>query len=252
MTRGGQRARGDYRTFLQQEDRAKRYEQKYSGDSHENRVWYLEQGYLDELIERHLGDRPIRYLDFACGTGRVIAFLEPRVRSSTGIDVSASMLELAASKVADSTLICGDPTADPGLIPGPYDLITAFRFFLNAQDELREAALRALHGALADDGLLVFNIHGNRWSLRLPGVLVRRYVLRQTSPNRLNSLSFPKMRRLLARQGFRVVEVRGYGFLPQRLHRLVGVRVAGLLEALGTRSPTRYLAVNLLVACRRA
>ena len=252
MTRGGQRARGDYRKFLQREERAKRYEQKYLGDSYDNWVWDLERGYLVELIERHLGDRPIRYLDFACGTGRVIAFLEPRMSTSTGVDVSASMLELAAPKVANSALVCGDPTADPSLIPGPYDLITAFRFFLNAQDELRKAALRTLHGALADDGLLVFNIHGNRWSLRLPGVLVRRYLLRQTSPNRLNSLSYPKMRRLLARHGFRVVEVRGYSFLPQRLRRLLGVRVAHLLEALGTRSPTRFLAVNLLVTCRRA
>lgn len=246
------RVRGDYRTFLQHEERAKRYESKYSGDSYDNWVWNLEQGYLVELIDRHLGDRPGRYLDFACGTGRVISFLEPRVHTSTGVDVSASMLELAAPKLAGSTLICGDPTANPTLIPGPYDLITAFRFFLNAQDDLREAALRVLHGALADEGLLVFNIHGNRWSLRLPGVLVRRYLLRQTNPNRLNSLSYPKMRRLLARHGLRVVEVRGCSFLPRQLRRLLGVRLARKLEALGTRSPTRYLAVNLLVACRKA
>jgi SAM-dependent methyltransferase len=253
MGRVSQQREHDYRASLLDPAKAQRYERvRYGGPSHDNWLWGLEQQYLTDVVDRHLVGRPIRYLDFACGTGRILAFLESRVAESTGVDISANMLELARPKLRRSELIVGDPTTDPFLVPGPYDLITSFRFFLNAQDELRSAALRVLHGALADDGLLVLNIHGNRWSLRLPSVLFHRYVLRETKPIRVNQLSYWKMRRLLRRHGFEVVELRGYGFLPRRLQRLLGRRTGMALERLGTRSPTRYLAVSLLLVCRKS
>ena len=54
-----------------------------------------------------------------------------RLRSR--IDVSPDMLALAGARCPRARLIRGDVTTTPGLAPGPFDLITAFRFFLNAE-----------------------------------------------------------------------------------------------------------------------
>ena len=43
----------------------------------------------------------------------------------------------------------------PSLIQTKFDLVTAFRLLLNAQEDLRRHALRTIRAVLAEDGLLV-------------------------------------------------------------------------------------------------
>lgn len=248
-SRGGP-VRADYRDALRTSEQARHYDQVvYRPGAYDEWLWCQEQTYLSDVIDRHFGSACPRLLDFACGSGRILSLLEGRCREPTGVDVSLGMLELARSKLRTSRLVLGDVTADPTLLTGSYDLITAFRFFLNAQEELRADALRALQRLLADDGLLVLNIHGNSLSLRFLSVFTRR--LRRRPGTSLNQLSFWAMRRLLAQQGFQVVEVRGYGFLTSGWHGLLTPAVSLALEPLGRLRPTKYLAVNLLVVCRR-
>jgi SAM-dependent methyltransferase len=243
--------RADYRNALRTSEQARHYDQVlYRPGTYDEWLWGLERAYLTELVDRHFGDGRPSLLDFACGSGRILNLLEARCREPTGVDVSPGMLELARYKLRTSRLILGDVTTGRTPLAGPYDLITAFRFFLNAQQELRVDALGALHRLLADDGLLVLNIHGNASSLRFLSVLARRWRPRpgEAVPHQL---SFWAMRRLLAEQGFEMVDVRGYGYLTAGWHRLVGPAVSIRLESLGQVWPVRYLAVNLLLACRK-
>jgi SAM-dependent methyltransferase len=235
-------------TFINRDDALHYDRVVYGRGSHDAWVWELERGYLLELVDRHQPGRP-RYLDFACGSGRVLALLEGRAAEATGVDISAEMVALARPKLTASRLMVGDPTADPTLAPGPYDLVTAFRFLLNADDDLRGRALDAIHRALADDGLLVLNLHGNATSLRGLSLAARRLRPRPGPPPR--QLSWRRLRRLLDDHGFQAVEVLGYGFLTAGWQRLLGRRAALALERLGRRGPLRFLAVHLLVACRK-
>lgn len=224
----------------------------YGPRSYDYWLWCLERVYLLQVLERQFGAKRPRYLDFACGSGRVIVVLEGgRVAESTGIDVSSSMLELARAKLQWSRIVEGDATEDPSLLEGPYDLITAFRFFLNAEDALRARALAVLHEALADDGLLILNIHGNATSLRGLSLLARRFRRRPPLGSTPRQLSLAGARRLLHRHGFEVTEVSGFGVLTERLHRLAGPSLHRRLQRLVAFGAMRYLAIDLVLVCRK-
>jgi predicted TPR repeat methyltransferase len=107
----------------------------------------------------------IRHLDFACGTGRILGHLENRTSTSVGVDLSPSMLDVGRQYLKHSQLIEADLTRGDVLGHRTFNLITAFRFFPNAQAELRSEAIQVLAKHLAKDGCLVFNNHRNLSSL---------------------------------------------------------------------------------------
>lgn len=242
----------DYRAGWQSAEAAEAYERDLRQEgSYGGWSWELERGLLLDLVDRWFppGRKP-RYLDFACGTGRIIGLLEDRVETAVGVDSSASMLEVAQRKLSRSRLICGDVTTDPSLLTGPYDLITAFRFFMNAGDELRAGVLAALRGVLSDDGILVFNIHSNKWSLRMPSVLIRRHLLGQ---HWVRQLSYRDVRRMLEPHGFGIVEIHGCNFLTSKGYRLFPDGISRRIERLFTAAkPLQYFAVDLIFVCRKA
>lgn len=239
----------DYRESHTSSQQALWYEfETYAPDSYDSWLWGQEKDYLDDIIDRYVSDRPVRYLDFACGSGRIISFLEGRVTDATGVDVSPSMLKLARAKLKRSRLVLRDPTLQPMLLMGPYDLITAFRFFLNAQDQLRDEALAAIASLMDRKATFIFNIHGNKASLRFPSIAVRRYVLRQ---RHLRQLSFWQMKRKLEAHGLEIVEVHGYGFLTRKVFGWLGPRACMKVDRACGHNLLKYFASNLLVVCRK-
>src|SRR5260221_3366186 len=129
-------------------------------------TWAVEQRLLDRLVASHLPTRPRSALDFACGTGRLLAYLDDIVPLLVGVDISPDMLAVAAERAPRARLVCGDVTADPGLVTEQFDLLTAFRFLVNAEDELRSDALRWLRTRLAPGGRFIANFHLNPQSAR--------------------------------------------------------------------------------------
>lgn len=241
----------DYRRSHIAADAARYYETLYAPGTYDSWIWELERAYLAQAVRRHLLSRQanIRLLDFACGTGRVLAFLEPMTLEATGTDVSPAMLAIAERRLARAKLLCADITTEDILPSRGYDLVTAFRFFLNADDTLREQALKAIRRVLADDGILITNIHGNLLSLRFIAYLVRRYLLRQG----INAVSFWKMKHVLARHGFDVIEVRCLGWSTPRLYQLLGRRCCDRIERIFTQVPVlRYLATNFIFVCKKS
>ncbi len=128
-------------------------------------MWDLEKRVLRDILSRFFERAPASYLDFACGTGRILSFLESRAGQATGVDVSASMLDDARTRVRSAELIEADLTERDVLGDRRFDLVTSFRFFPNAEPALREDVMAVLARHLAPGGILVFNNHMNQYSL---------------------------------------------------------------------------------------
>ena len=126
-------------------------------------IWELEK----KIISDFLKDKNISsHLDFASGTGRIAQFLEKNTNEQYLLDSSKKMLEYAKEilDVNKSTFISEDFTKIN--LDKKFDLITAFRFFPNAEIFLRKDAMKFISDHLDDDGILILNNHYNFWSLR--------------------------------------------------------------------------------------
>ena len=176
-------------------------------------MWRLEQTVLAELLAG-LGAHSV--LDFACGTGRITDLLASELPSArvVGVDVAESMLAVARERVPGATFVRSDGRDLRGVAgDGTIDLVTAFRFFPNADPGLRVSAADAIAAAVRPGGHVLINNHRNFWS---PSYLARR--LRSSSPAE-GARNAEMVDPFLAR-GFTVVGRRSLGVLPQSDERL--------------------------------
>jgi SAM-dependent methyltransferase len=208
------------------------YDAALAGDPFDVFLGTRERALLLEAVHRWFPQGIPRYLDFACGTGRITQVVAPLAVHSYGVDIAETMLAVARTKCPQTTFLLRDLTREAAAIE-PVQLITAFRFFGNAQDELRRDALRALHAVLADDGVLILDNHRNPWTLRNG---IRRLVGRRSDElvgMRLD-LHYGKLRRLLTAAGFRIESIQGIGFWMVRASlvepHILNSRAARLLE----------------------
>jgi SAM-dependent methyltransferase len=229
-------------------------EQVYAPGSSAELLWRVEAAILERLaagLRRARGR--LDYLDFACGTGRVLALLAPYADAATGIDVSPCMLERAAARGSGARLLRKDVTAPGDEIEGRYDLVTAFRFRTNAEPPLRRAALAALAPRLEPDGLLLINTHGNPWSYRLLTLPYHWLCDRRAGRPLFGYLSARQARRELERAGFAVERTIGMGFVPQKLLPLLPARLALAIErGLAGKPLVQRLGLNQILVCRRS
>ena len=142
------------------------------------------------------------------------------------------MLARAAPKCPRTTFLLRDMTREPAGIE-PVQLVTAFRFFGNAQDALRQTALKAIHDLLVPGGILIFDNHCNPWTLQ--HCLQRLRGRGDAEPGGpILDLDYWKLRRMLVDRGFSVVSMRGIGFWLFRARlmqsRILQSRVAAFLE----------------------
>lgn len=208
---------GDYRNSHTALSKPDEYDPQFwiSGTT-KHLFWEIERMIISDVMSR-LNPSPKRGLDFACGTGRVLSFLEEHVTETFGIDVAGEMLKVAGKRCRRSRIVKGDLTSDHNLIEGKFDLATAFRFFLNTQQELRESALKAIHQHMTKNGRLIVNFHMNPYSCT--GAYLR---LRGSTHS---MMTVKEAKDLLWHCDFKPLDVRGYGYL---LHRREYVRLACL------------------------
>jgi ubiquinone/menaquinone biosynthesis C-methylase UbiE len=84
--------------------------------------------YLDRVFLEVLGDGPLGHVaEICCGDGEGLALLGSRVEQGVGVDISLSMLENAAAKLASTrpALVQGDATQLP-LADGAFDHVVMF------------------------------------------------------------------------------------------------------------------------------
>ncbi|EKD70973.1 MAG: methyltransferase type 12 [uncultured bacterium] len=238
----------DYRSSHIDPKTVENYENSvYGKHSSYSRIWELEKGILLDIFKKNnLSNNEITYLDFACGTGRVISFLEDKVARATGIDVSQNMINLAKPKVHRSKFIVGDLITNGSLLQQQYNLITAFRFFLNAQPILREQAMEVLARKLASRGLLIFNIHGNTLSYRFPIVMLYRLF-----GKRLQQMTYFQARNLAIRNGLKISDYYGTGYIPKFLYPLFPHSFIAAFEKLISKTFLKFFCLDMIFVCEK-
>lgn len=157
---------------------------------------HWEKHHLVRMVTELFPEGIPRYLDFACGTGRITSVLAPLAKESWGVDVSGSMLEVAQIKCPSTRFLCADLTTD-ARDAEPCDLVTSFRFFGNSGDGLRALALATINSELRNGGYLILNNHRNPRSAM---DVIRR--LSGGSPEM--DLDHYKLRGLLREHGFAI------------------------------------------------
>jgi ubiquinone/menaquinone biosynthesis C-methylase UbiE len=211
------RAVNDYRTSHLAPQRGRNYDARYDSGATSFYWEHFERPYLEQMFARLSGDRQPRYLDFACGTGRIIAVAAKYFAEAVGIDVSQSMLAKARTKVPNARFFLSDVVQAPIDI-GRFDVITLFRFLLNADAPLRNGVLKWIRGAIHHQGTLIVNNHCNSTSVRGAIHLVRNGI-QLGKPRKV--LSDRAVRTLLSAHGFRVVEQVGFKMMPSFENRTV-------------------------------
>ena len=233
---------------------ARSYEQRYAPETADDLLWQIEQKHLNKVIVQLRKELTrIDYLDFACGTGRIISFVEPQVDSATGFEISPDMIEIAQKYVKDASLQCRDITSDDAEIENKYDLITTYRFILNAEPALRVAGFKALAARLRDQSSrLVFSNHGNPWSykaLMWPIHFSRHFLFGKKREG--NYLTRRQTRAVLDAAGLEIVDVTGVGFISAKIVKLLPFSWCQKTEAALAGKPLlQRLGVNQLYVCK--
>jgi 2-polyprenyl-3-methyl-5-hydroxy-6-metoxy-1,4-benzoquinol methylase len=168
----------------------------------------------------------------------------------SGVDVSDDMLSIAKHQLPTATFLRQDVTEQ--ILSDKFDVISSFRFFLNAENSLRTATLSSLHKMLNDDGILIINVHVNKHSplgcaYRLRNKLYGNVVA--------NTLGFTEFSKFLTSAGFSIQETLWYGYLP-RTGWMFGSFASVLLEPLerfcnGTGLFPKTWAQNFIVVCTK-
>lgn len=176
----------------------------------------LEKEILKNIQKDHfLNSKNINYLDFACGTGRILEFFKNDLKliNVTGVDTSEIMLSEARKK-AEARFICGNIIEDESLLNNQkFDLITVFRLFLNLEKDNRVLVLKNIAKYLKDDGCIVLNNHINRYSLIGLQFWVRRLL---GNKKIINSATQKEFEEMITEAGLHIEKVYKLAFLPGR------------------------------------
>ena len=233
-----------YRSEFGDEHLAKNYDAaEYGPSSWSTLLWGLEQKSLAQLLDTAFVPCRERYLDFACGTGRVTSFIAPHFEQTVGVDINEAMLAEARPRVPDATFTMADVITDPSAAGGDFDLVTSFRFILNADPSDRLPALRWLRSQLRDgSSRAIVNNHSNLWTHKAVTHAVRQLKDRGRKTTG-NVLSHKQMVTLVQDAGFVIESVHGMGLIGGQALRLLPfgpmsrlqetLREAPILEKLG-------------------
>ena len=169
-------------------------------------VWEFEQ----KILRKESSFVSGIHLDFATGTGRILPFFEEATEKQYGLDISGAMLKVAQDKNTNATLVNKDFREDVAELRGvTFDLVTAFRFFPNAEESLREEAMYFISKKLKRGGILIVNNHRSFWSI--PYIFLR-LVGSQTGAEGMSNADLVK---LAQKNNLKIVRHYSMGVVPQ-------------------------------------
>ena len=198
-------------------------------------------------------------LDLGCGTGRLLAALEPA--RGVGVDFSPAMIDEARRRHPHLDFRVGDVEAEPTLadLPGPFDVVLLSDTIGSLED--CQTTLERLHACCHAETRIVVSY----WSKAWEQVLRAAQLVGQQMPQvEQNWLPARDVANLLDLAGFQVVTVNrrmvvpkalgGLGGLVNRyVGTLPGVRAASLRTYVVARprpAPTAAPSATIVVPCR--
>lgn len=212
-------------------------------------MWELEKPLLQDIFQNLA---PRRALDFATGTGRIVSELEKCLPDCEfhGTDISEDMLAIARAQCKRVTLhlidgrraleVCGREA---------FDVVSAFRFFPNADRQLREDAADQIAGLTKPGGYVVVNNHRSFWSI---SYLAMRAVGNNDGSYGSRNVDIKK---LFLDRGFSCVRSYSLGVWPQTELRAFGLSwsVTSALECFNKRhfSTMHTLGYNTIFIFRK-
>lgn len=225
--------------------------------------WLQRNDYFHAEHQRYmqfLVPKGARVLDLGCGTGNLLAALEPSY--GVGVDFSEGMIEIAREKYPGYAFEVGD-VEDPDLIErleGPFDVIVVSDTIGYFDD--CEQTLRGLHHLCTPDTRIVIAYYSRYWEpiLRIAEI----FGLKMRQPQ-LNWLMTDDIGNLLHLADFDIIKRDWRQIVPRRLfgigsfiNRFVGtmpgIRRLSLRNYLVARpavsEPDSGLSVTVLVPCR--
>lgn len=201
----------DYRESHTAKDYGKRYLTTFSVRRRAGFYWKnYEKPFLKQLFTKLAKSHSGPVLDFACGTGRITKILNIFFADITAIDVSEEMLKIARKELPEIKFYNADLSRSK-VFKRKFKIITAFRFLLNAQPELRNQILTKLHGLLCDDGILIVNNHLRYSSAKGYFIaFLQNFGLWKAR----NYLEDKKFESIMQEQGFKINKVFSFCLLP--------------------------------------
>jgi predicted TPR repeat methyltransferase len=235
----------DYKNSHLGIDKGKTYHETFSREPYRKMIWQLERVILDRILVSFFQNTEIRHLDFACGTGRLLSYLKDRTQNTVGVDLSPSMLEVARKNNREVEIIEADLTENDVLGQRKFNLITAFRFFPNAQPELRKQVMKLLSIHLEDNGYIVFNNHKNTGSSR-------NRLARLFGRRKYMGMSILEVETLLAECELKVTEKFHLCVFPASdKHRILPIFLLHRIEALLSKcNILKNYGENIIYVCR--
>jgi len=221
-----------------------------------NRFYY--EG--DYRYMRFLVPAGLRVLELGCGTGRLLAELNPSF--GVGVDFSPKMIEIARRQNPQFEFYEGD-VEDPDVIarlPGPFDVIVMSETIGSLDD--CEATLASLHRLCTPDTRIIIVYYSRIWEPLLSAAAA----LRMKQPHlQQNALSTEDIGNLLKLADFEVIKrewrqllprcLLGLGWLVNRyIAPLAIIRRACVRNYIVARSrrqpPARAGSVSVVIPCR--
>jgi trans-aconitate methyltransferase len=235
----------DYRQSHIGADKARSYHQQFYKNKYRSFIWNEEKNILNIIIKKYY-NKKIRHLDFACGTGRIVEHLVKQTEVSVGVDVSEDMLSIARKNESSKTqFILADLTKEDALGKQRFNLITSFRFFPNAQDELRQTSMARLVSHLEKDGYLVFNNHKNYTSnlYRLARIVGKKD---------LGEMKNDDVLQLCESNNLKVIDTFHIGFIPSSdQFQIFPIWALRLIESANSKvKPLKYFSFNVIYVCK--
>lgn len=200
----------DYKNNHLSEEQVRDYAHTYSQGYFFNQWEFIEKEFLASRFEDLSGKDKKRYLDLACGRGRILSLAENYFSKTVGADISEQMLKHAADNCVKSEL--QHSGIEEVTCTEKYDVITMFRYFLNAEPPSRIKALEKVRELISDNGTFITNVHVSSGSIRGLVYRLRNWLCRKPIAN---TLSFAEFRDLLTSQGFEIQEVYWHSYFPR-------------------------------------
>lgn len=200
-----------YRDSHSSKGYGQQYDLMYKSDYYAAQWDEIEAPHLKRVLAKIRESGKDRHLDFACGTGRILEVCESYFSDTTGVDISSEMATRAVELCTSSKVIFPrDITIEP--LDQTFEVITSFRFFLNAEPTLRKAVLSEFSKMQTSGSFLVINVHVNSRSIlgylyRLRNALMRKKIA--------NTMSEETIRQELNDADYDVEEVCHYSFWPR-------------------------------------